>query len=181
MKYILLIITACIFSPYTIAQKKTDKPLTATEKRVLRLKAQLELIKTTREAIPYYNFKYGKAANEALKELERDKSRYEAGLAKLKKGTKKYEAREKEYKDILNKIKAQKILIVYPKVLKSQLDAHDNKDSANMAKHQNTCFELQAKYKEFSGDNFPNFLGEYMIIKDRKKNRSSKKRQASTQ
>ena len=51
-------------------------------------------------------------------------------------------------------------------------------------KYQNTCFELQTKYKEYSGDNFPNFLGEYMIIKNRKKKRSekpTKKRQASTQ
>jgi hypothetical protein len=183
MKNILFTLILLCSTSYIYSQKKSDKPLSASEKRIQRLKAQLELIKTTREAIPYYKFKYEKPASEKLQDLEREKKRYEAGLAKLQKGSKKYKARHKEYNDILNKIKAQKILIIYPKILTAQLDAHDKKDSENFAKHQNTCFDLQSKYKEYSGDNFPNFLGEYTILKDRKKKRTektSKKRTAST-
>ena len=78
----------------------------------------------------------------------------------------------KEYKDILNNIKAQKILIVYPDILSKQVSAYKKSDKIEYSKQKNINFALQDKYKEYSGETFPNFLGEFMVLSEKRKKRS---------
>ena len=136
-----------------------------------------------RAAIPYFREKYEALAKEKLRDLNKEKTRYEAGLAKLTKGTKRYKAREAEFKTILNKIKAQKILLIYAKMFTAQLDAYDAKDTATHNKQNIICTELRNKYTEFTNEPFPNFIEEYKVIRAKRKGKtkSTKKRQASTQ
>lgn len=177
-----LIVTLLIifFSLDSFAQKNQkeskNKELTPIEARIERIKNQKERRKNLRDSIPYFKFKYEKMAKENLRDLDKDKKRYEAGLAKLTKGTKRYKAREAEFKAIINKIKAQKIILIYAAHYKESLDAYDNKNSEIYAQKTKTCSELRNKYEEYTNESFPNFFGEYMMVKNRKK-----KRQASTQ
>lgn len=180
MKYV-IIMSLMSLSLFAVDKKKDVKTLTPLEQRIERLRQQVEHRANMRASIPYFKFKYEKIAKEKLQDLEKEQKRYEAGLAKLQKGTKKYAARSKEYQDILNKIKAQKIILVYAKHFEESLDAYDNKNSELYAEKSKICSELTNKYTEYTNEAFPNFLGEYLMIKDRKKNRLGKKRQASTQ
>lgn len=177
MKYFILLIISFSF----LHSKEQEGPKPGSLEWIILQQKITRAYK--RAAIPYFKEKYEKLAKEKLRELDRNKTRYEAGLAKLTKGTKRYKARESEFKDILNKIKAQKIILIYAKQFTAQLDAYDSKDNQKHIKQKTICEGLRDKYSEYTGEKFPNFIEEYKIIRSKKKGskKTTKKRTASTQ
>ena len=124
MKYILLLLLPTLL--LTAQDKKNEPKRGSLEWLEMRQKLARAYM---RESIPYFKAKYEKIALKNLEDLNKEKTRYEAGLKKLQKGSKRYKAREAEYQVILNKIKAQKMILVYAKMYTAQLDAYDNADT----------------------------------------------------
>lgn len=134
------------------------------------------------EAVEAYSLlilqkKYVPQANKELSELERKKTRYETGLAKLAKSSRSYKTRKAEYDVILKTIKAKKIIIVYTKTFKTYIEEKQEENFSNVDKHEAILAKLKTAYLTESGEDFPNVKRE-SIIKLRSnpsKRRSSKK------
>ncbi|EDM29053.1 hypothetical protein LNTAR_14592 [Lentisphaera araneosa HTCC2155] len=104
--------------------------------------------------------KYVPKAKKELSNLEKEKKRYEAGLAKLSKNSKSYKARKAEYDTILKNIKAQKIIIVYTTTFKKHLEEKLNKNYKNVDKHEEILAKLKDAYQTETGERFPNLESE---------------------
>jgi hypothetical protein len=174
-----ILIINCLLINSIFAQEVENpkKKLTPEQQRIKIKQEKMILRQNMRDSVKYFKAKYEPAARDSLRDLNKDKARYERGLAKLNKNSKTYKTRKAEYDVILNKIKAQKIILIFSKIYIGYLDAYDEGNVENFIKLQSTYMELQRSYKELSGEPFPNFVGEYIQTKEgrKKRKRSSQK------
>ena len=141
-----------------------------------------EFQKNRHRAIEYFEKKYKKSVDKTLEDLKKEKIKYEKYFkSSAKKSKKILEKRKKEYQLVLDKIKAQKIFLLYPKIYKKMLvlesyeetDMQDEEGLQKLIKLEN---ELRTQYTKLSEQKFPDYFGEYAKLKKKKDAETTKRR-----
>ena len=191
MKFLLLF----LFGLTAFSQGANNKKESPEEKLAKIAEQQRDLeIKCGIEAIPFYKQKYVPQAKKEMLELNTKIKRYEAGLAKLSKGSNKYKARMAEFKELQNQVKANKIILVYIDHYVEMKLAYKNEDMVKYKEKLKVCLRLTQTYYQLTKKSFPPFVSEYMNRKYQKevaslneqkkklmKKKPTKRQQASTQ